>query len=106
MIWRLFLDDERFPPAATNDLWFITRTVEDAILLIENYGLPTVMSLDHDLGKGNKTGYDFIKWLVDQDLDNVLDLTQIESFYVHSQNPVGARNMNELFNNYMSFIKE
>ena len=31
--------------------------------MIEQYGLPTEMSLDHDLGD-ELTGYDCVKWLI------------------------------------------
>lgn len=98
----LFLDDERFPPRDID--WFIARSVDEAKLFIINFGLPKQLSLDHDLGEGVETGYDFVKWLVDQDLDGILSLKNVSSFYVHSQNPVGAANMNSYWNSYWKFL--
>ena len=100
MYYSLFLDDERWPPNSKIQDWIITRTVEEAIQIINKKKLPWRMSLDHDLGKNQKTGYDFIKWLIEQDLDNNLNLKKITDFYVHSQNPVGKENMIKLYNNY------
>ena len=101
MFWSLFLDDERFPPATDPNDWIIARTVGQAQVLVDCMGLPWRMSLDHDLGDGIPTGHDFVKWLVEADLDGDIDINRIEYFYVHSQNPVGAKNMNQLFENYV-----
>ena len=102
-MWGLFLDDERFPSDKDpiKD-WVIARTVNEAQDLIRDFGMPYRMSLDHDLGKGIPTGYDFIKWLVEQDMDDVIDIDVIIYFYVHSQNPVGAENIRSYFNTYIS----
>jgi hypothetical protein len=105
MRWSLFLDDERFPPRQTDALipdWLIARNIDDAKYLIDQLGLPHRMSLDHDLGKNQPTGYDFMKWLVDCDLEQIFNLTEVTSFYVHSQNPVGADNIKKLWENYMA----
>lgn len=99
---RLFLDDERFPPREGD--WYIARSVEEAKLFVINFGLPKQLSLDHDLGEGVETGYDFVKWLVEQDLNGILNLKDVSDFYVHSQNPVGAANMNSYWNNYVNFL--
>lgn len=101
--WSLFLDDERSPPMSIPDDWVISRTVAEAKNLIDLNGLPWRASLDHDLGDNEPTGYDFMWWLVRQDLDGRYDLTTIRSFYVHSQNPVGAENINKLYNGYTKF---
>ena len=102
-MWSLFLDDERYP-SDKDPLkdWMIARTVEQAQFLIRDWGMPYRMSLDHDLGNGIPTGYDFIKWLVEQDMDDVIDIDTIIYFYVHSQNPVGAENIRSYFNTYIS----
>ncbi len=103
MKWRLFLDDERFPAKNQEnklDDWLIARNTLDAMWHIENLGMPYAMSLDHDLGNNQPTGYDFVKWLVNQDMDGIINLDDCENIYVHSQNPVGAQNMREYFKNY------
>lgn len=104
--WSLFLDDERFPPLTEPQDWIIARTMDEAVRHITIMGLPYRMSLDHDLGDGIPTGQDFVHWLVNQDLDKHFDISMITSFYVHSQNPIGARNMNELFESYKLYVKE
>jgi hypothetical protein len=51
------------------------------------------LSLDHDLGEGQKTGYDIAKWMVE---------TKIYPPYifVHSLNSVGAANIRQLLEHY------
>lgn len=105
-MWSLFLDDERYPSDKDPiQDWLIARTVEQAQVLIQDLGMPYRMSLDHDLGDGIPTGYDFIKWLVEQDLDGKVDVDKVTYFYVHSQNPVGAENIRSYFVTY-TFQKE
>lgn len=101
--WSLFLDDERFPPTSIKDDWVIARTTHAAINLIAEKGMPYRMSLDHDLGYQQATGYAFVKWLVNEDIEERLNINQIIHFYVHSQNPIGAKNMNEYYKNYINF---
>ena len=101
MRWSLFLDDERFPVMSHScDDWLIARNVVDAFWLIENLGMPHRMSLDHDLGENIPTGYDFIKQLVEKDMNNEIDISVVTNFYVHSQNPVGAENIRKYWDNY------
>lgn len=45
MIYRLFIDDERFP--VTPD-WFIARNSFQAIKALELYGMPKEIAFDHD----------------------------------------------------------
>lgn len=46
-IYKLFIDDERFP---TKPDWFVARTSEQAITAIKNYGFPKEIAFDHYLG--------------------------------------------------------
>lgn len=88
---------------------------------IEKFGLPKIISFDHDLADQHytpeiywgdydkskayqdsqayteKTGMDCAKFLVDYCIDNNVKLP---IFYVHSANPVGADNILGLLNNY------
>ena len=105
MNWKLYLDDIRTPDDPT---FMIVRTVNDAQKLIHLLGVPTFISFDHDLGmddEGNLllSGYDFAKWLVEMDMEGIFTLTEDFDFIVHSQNPVGAKNIREYFRNYLSF---
>lgn len=102
--WILFLDDERMPPhwmTRKGNYTFLAKTVQEAQSFISIFGLPYIISLDHDLGESEPTGQDFVKWLIEQDLDKALDLRRVEKFYIHSQNPVGATNMLRTWESYM-----
>ena len=114
MRWKLFVDDERDPeflqllsaqgePIDPEGPWITARSQYEAQTLIADQGLPTMMSFDHDFGPeeaGN--GHRLAKWLVEQDLDGALDLTHL-SYQVHSRNPVGARNIRGVLDQYLKF---
>ncbi len=90
LVWGMFLDDERFP----SDTWkipvIIVRNVNQAVDICEKFGCPSFISFDHDLGSSS-TGYDFAKWLVEQDLNkDGRFIPKDFDFWVHSQNPIGA----------------
>lgn len=91
---KLFLDDERVP---IDDDWIIFRDVDSAMSFIKTGNFPKEMSLDHDLGT-EKTGYDFIKEFVDFMLDN--NITENVELYVHSQNPIGKKNIETYWKSY------
>ena len=57
-------------------------------LLNSTEGRIEIMSFDHDLGLGEPTGYDIIKWLAEEHIDRYPIETR-----VHSANPIGAENM-------------
>lgn len=90
--WNLFLDDERDPPNDGRD-WIIARNFSEAAALINSRGLPNHMSLDHDLGEGHMTGYDFVKYVVEVMIEN--GMPEDFTFNVHSMNPIGAKNILE-----------
>ncbi|MEA3523603.1 MAG: cyclic-phosphate processing receiver domain-containing protein, partial [Campylobacterota bacterium] len=50
-----------------------------------------------------KTGYDLAKWIVDSDLDNTFKLPSNFKYKVHSQNPVGKKNIIALLDGYLKF---
>lgn len=113
----VFLDDIRYPIEAYHytkqDIylrkdWHIVRNYEQFINRILEYGLPEMISFDHDLADKQylepdseefieKTGYDCAKWLVDYCMDNDLDLPE---FYSYSMNPVGKENIESLLKNF------
>jgi hypothetical protein len=100
MTWKLFLDDERFPAEKDTD-FTIARSCEEAITLMQTHGCPVFVSFDHDLGL-EKSGYDLAKYIVEQDLDSNLSFIPKEfSFYVHSQNNVGAKNIQTYLTQYL-----
>jgi len=113
-MWNLFLDDLRKTSEAKNPLgvrnWVVARSIDEAKALVQARGAPTVISFDHDLGpeEGND-GYSFAKWLVDKDLDayeaNKDFLPPNFKFQVHSANPIGAENIENLLNNWLAYKK-
>lgn len=107
MTWNLFLDDERFPPNDGRE-WVIARTCADATLEVLHRGFPSYISFDHDLGENQKTGHDFAKVLVENDIISgkketreMYKFSKDFSFYVHSQNPIGKANIEGLLNGYL-----
>lgn len=99
MSYRMFIDDERFPPD-DGQSWRICRSALDVEIMIDMYGFPNYISFDHDLGESQPTGYDITKWMVDRDLD-INWIPQDFTFYVHSQNPIGKRNIEMLLTGYL-----
>lgn len=100
MSYRMFIDDERFPPGYIN-LWTICRTMDQVKAAIALQGFPCFISFDHDLGDGQPSGMDIAKWLVELDLNEQVIPSGFE-FYVHSQNPVGEANIRLLLTQYLN----
>lgn len=101
-MWSLYLDDERNPKTtpATGE-WVVCRTVADAITEIElRSSFPSYISFDHDLGDNCPTGFDFAKWLVEQELSGTYQFSQNFHFNVHSANPVGKKNIEGYLEGY------
>lgn len=99
MSYSLFIDDERFPPNDGRE-WIICRTMEEVQATIIAHGFPMYISFDHDLGEGQPTGHDIAKWIVNQDLDDSI-IPAGFTYYVHSQNPIGAANIRGLLDSYL-----
>jgi hypothetical protein len=101
MTYKLFIDDERYPP---NDggTWVISRTSQEAIAAVLSLGMPAFISFDHDLG-GEDTSMVFVNWLIDYMLDNHKD--QFD-FYVHSQNPVGKVNIEKRLLGLFTYLEQ
>ncbi len=97
--YKLFIDDERFPPE-DNKFWRIARTMTEVQETIQTHGFPIFVSFDHDLGEHEPTGFDIVKWIVETDLDHPR-IPDGFDFYTHSQNPIGAKNITELLRNYL-----
>lgn len=92
MTYKLFIDDERFPPNNDMSLWVISRSSDQTKQIIEGFGMPSFISFDHDLG-GEDTSMVFLKWLEGQLIDRILAFPPGFAYYVHSQNPIGAKNI-------------
>lgn len=121
-MYKLFLDDFRNPqdcakymytrigPINTIYLeedWIIARTYDDFEKCFYTYGVPNVISFDHDLADAHydpstwtssftykeKTGYDCAKFMIEWCKGHNQYPEQI---FVHSMNPVGTENINNL----------
>ncbi|WP_298513269.1 cyclic-phosphate processing receiver domain-containing protein [uncultured Kordia sp.] len=110
MSYNLFLDDIRVPEMVyrnPDDYNFvIVRTYEKFVAYIEANGLPKYISFDNDLGLNAngevaEDGYAAAKWLV---YTSGLDIKNLE-FYVHSANPVAAKQIEGLLTNYINHLK-
>lgn len=99
MSYKLFIDDERFPVHAYDD-WIIARSFKEVKALVEKIGMPSHVSFDHDLGKDQPTGFDIVKWMCEVDMDKIHVFPVDFTYYVHSQNPVGAENIRFYLENY------
>lgn len=112
MTWNLFIDDERLVQDVTwaplkiqekyqNEEIAVARTFEEVMFMIEHMGMPSFISFDHDLGV-EKTGYDIAKKLVELDLDDEYPFPPGFSFFIHSQNPVGKKNIEMYLGGYFA----
>lgn len=99
---KIFLDDVRFP---VDDTLVICRSYDELVLITAFLTPKRVefVSFDHDLGQ-TKSGLDCAKWLVQQDMDYSIFADDF-TFYVHSQNPVGAENIRFYLTSYLNMKK-
>lgn len=99
-MWKLYLDDIRFPK--NNSVpYTICRSVVEAKILMKSKGCPVYISFDHDLGDDQETGYDLAKWMVEEIMDGNLIVPKGFHFGVHSANPVGAKNIQMLLDRFL-----
>ena len=117
MRWNLFIDDERMPLDVTwgsvqeqaayrDNEWFIARNWEDALNLIRSFGIPSLISFDHDLGEDSKyNGYQILQKIAAMILDGEYKLPHGFQFMVHSKNPVGAENIRSFMNNFIKYME-
>lgn len=109
MSYVLFIDDERDPPQNGNQ-WVVARSSDEAISIVKKLGMPDFISFDHDLG-GDDTSMKFIDWLINMTLDLYYGgyaregIPFIKDFTVHSQNPVGAKNIEGKLNRIIQFLR-
>jgi hypothetical protein len=93
---KLFIDDERFPPNDGTE-WIVVRSSAEAKNFVKKFGIPDFISFDHDLG-GEDTSIVFINWLTDELIEGRLQFPTEFQYYVHSQNPVGVKNIESKMN--------
>ena len=86
---NVYLDDMRAAPPG----WLWAKNVREAQELLVTDQVDSI-DLDHDLGEGEPTGYDLVKWMHETGHwpKNVP--------MIHSQNPVGRQNMADFVDRY------
>ena len=102
---KLYLDDIREPDDAD---CIVVRSFDEATNFVLERGVPEFISFDHDLGCSddgqiNHSGYDFARWLVESVISGLITISDDFTFAIHSQNPVGSKNIEMLLNRYMLF---
>ncbi|WP_434581556.1 hypothetical protein MLC52_05395 [Sulfurimonas sp. NW15] len=98
----MYLDDLRTP---VEDYTVVVRNYQEAYIVVKLFGIPNFISFDYDLGfdikgKAFKNGYDFAKWLVQQDIKKTHCFPDDFTFKVHSQNPEGSKKITTLLESY------
>jgi hypothetical protein len=124
--YNLFLDDFRMPkdafaymklPQYISKKWIVVRNYYAFITIIQNKGIPEILSLDHDLSFDHyntelnipydqyteKTGYHCALWLINYCIDNNKKLPA--EILIHSMNPAGSLNIKSLFESYEKSLK-
>lgn len=92
---NIYLDDLRPAP----DGFILVKNVLECIKLIkENKSKINILSLDHDLGENQPTGYNLTLWLAGQYQDGFNYFPR--KIFLHTANPVGRMNMLQLLERY------
>lgn len=85
---KIYLDDIRPAPSG----WIHAYTVSELITLYkDNENNIEELSLDHDLGDGLQTGYDFMRWLELEIFESRIN--NLPKINFHTSNPVGKYRM-------------
>lgn len=87
----IYIDDIRNNPNAE----VTVRTYDEAIAelnAMHDRIHEIILDFDHDLGEG-RSGYDIAKYIVEHNIP-------IAGFHVHSMNPVGRANIEQLLTHY------
>lgn len=100
MTYRLFIDDERFPPGNLTE-WIIARSLTDVKRVISALGWPAFISFDHDLGENEPSGKEIANWIVTCDQDSHVLAADFD-FTVHSMNGPGAQNIEHYLRQYLA----
>lgn len=106
--WEMFIDDERFPGKDLPQGVVIVRSSKEAIdFCTAVKSLPRNIMFDHDLG-GDDTSMKFIHWMIEQlySDEKKFKLHEYFNYSVHSQNPVGAKNIKSIMDQLIQDQKE
>lgn len=96
---KLFVDDERECPKG----WEIARDTETAIRMIAMIPDITDISLDHDDGRGGT--FQPVAYFIGEKYNNNTFWADDLEIRIHTQNPVGRKNIKDILENYSIFTK-
>ena len=93
----IYIDDLRVCPQDTQDKYIVitarnAETAIDTINFFNSIGQKVIVDFDHDLGDG-PSGYDIAKYIVENQVP-------IVGYTIHSMNPIGVFNINQLLSHY------
>lgn len=119
----LFLDDDRTPDQVTwvndvrytNSHWNVVKSYDEFVSFIEEFGIPSLVSFDHDLADehyeavhldrdlpyekySEKTGVSCARWLLNYCVEKNMKFPE---YLVHSMNPIGKYNIEQEIESYM-----
>lgn len=103
LTYKLFIDDDAGKPNIANfrnppneDNWQIAHSSQEAIVIVQNCGLPSFIDFDHDLGEIQTssgvemdTSMKFLYWLSNSEYFD----QDIPEYKIHSANPEGTKNI-------------
>lgn len=85
---NVYLDDMRRCPQG----FVLAKNVQECIALLQETEV-NILSLDHDLGWNEPSGYEVTKFIVEQRIFP-------REIYIHTANPIGRMNMFQLLYRY------
>ena len=96
--WKLWLDDQSFdlevPERKPPKDFFPAESTKRALHMVDEYGLPSFIDFDHDLG-GDDKATNFLRELIYKYPDG-----PVPEYRIHSANPVGAANIQSLMESW------
>lgn len=91
MSWDLWLDDQFDEPDMIfrhpTQGFIPARSSDEAKKLVQEKGIPSFISFDHDLGNGDDAMI-FVNWLIENYYES-----SVPGYRIHSANPVGTANI-------------
>lgn len=107
-MWKLFLDDERELSyiGAEGPEWCVARSVDEAMALIEEKGVPSHIAFDHDLALNSyghtETAMDFLRLL---EWEYANSTPELFTWSVHSSNPLAKHQIDSFINSWQRSIE-
>lgn len=92
MTKKLYLDDMRDAPKG----WDRVHTAKECVEVLATQQYDTI-SLDHDLGEDQPTGYDVLVW-IEETIQQHKEF-KIPTIFIHTDNPVGRIRMVQALQN-------